>query len=1027
MRTAFLRVIPFLVLSALGLNSMGGDALSNERLRNPSDSALRSQFLNPSPETRPAYYWYWLDSYVSKEGITKDLEAMSQAGIGRAYIGILGGSPGPKPKEVFKPLSESWWDNIRHAVREGGRLGVNIGFFNAPGWSQSGGPWVKPEQAMRYLVSSETTIHGPQKFSGQLAKPHGLIQEVAVLAYPKPPFDDMAVPEKERTPTSVTFASSQPVTVRSVTIQPVKKVEATADLEVSDDGISYRKLSKFSVNRSNLNVNVGPMPLAPVVASLPPTAGSYFRITFSKACEVGDIRLSAALRNGSIYEKQLAKLYQGANPEFDIYTWPAQAEPDTAGLTVAGNQVRDLSSLLKADGTLAWEVPPGEWIVQRLGMAQTGARNTPAPPQATGWEVDKMNREPLKAHFDAYIGKLLESMPPQERKAFKYVVADSYEQGGQNWTDGFKDIFQQRYGYDPLPWLPALTGRVVESADQSDRFLWDLRRLVADRIATEYVGGLRDLSHEKGMTLWLENYGAWGFPAEFLQYGGQSDEVGGEFVPDLNHGKMEVRCASSAAHIYGKKRVWCESYTGWPDLLNTPRDLKAVGDWSFSEGVSQAILHVYVHQPEESRGPGFAGWFGTEFNRHNTWWNLGMKPWIDYQRKCTVMLQAGNPVADVAYFIGEDAPKMTGIQRPALPKGCDYDYINAEVILKRLSVKDGSLVLPEGTSYRVLVLPPVNTMRPEVLRKIKQLVESGAAVVGPAPKKSPSLENYPRCDAEVESLVKELWGNGKIRTVENLETVLAAGPDVVLPAGLVWKHRSDENRDIYFVANQTHKICEGTMSFRVKGKEPELWWPESGKIEAVPAFKLAGDRVEVPLNLETLTSVFVVFEKPAKQDRVAAEHPKPSTAQEIIGPWAIQFGEKKVMFEKLIPWTESTDLEIKYYSGEAVYRTHFDVPAVKRDMVLDLGTVNAIAQVRLNGKDLGVLWKPPYRVAVSDGLNAGQNDLEITVVQTWRNRVIGDLQPGVTPTVFQNRQFQKPTDSLLPSGLLGPVTILETK
>ena len=1024
MRIAPRRALPFLVLAALRLSLTGADASPDEGLRNPSDSALRSHFLNPSPETRPGCYWYWLDSYVSKEGITKDLEAMSRVGIGRAYIGILGGSPGPKPKEIFKPLSEPWWENIRHAIWEGGRLGVEIGLFNSPGWSQSGGPWVKPEQAMRYVVSSENTLQGPQKFSGRLVKPQGLIQEIAVLGYPKPQFDGMAVPEKERTPTSVTFASSQPVTVRSVTLQPVKQVAVTADLEVSDDGTSYRKLSKFAVNRGNLEVKVGAMPLAPVVVSLPPTAGKYFRITFSKACEVGEIRISGAVRNGSVYEKQLAKMYPGFHPEFDAYAWPAQSEPDAAGLTVAGKQVQVLSSLLKADGTFEWEVPPGEWIVQRLGMAMTGARNMPAPPEATGWEVDKINREPLRAHFDAYVGKLLESMPPQERKAFKYVVADSYEQGGQNWTDGFNQIFQRRYGYDPLPWLPVLTGRVVESADQTDRFLWDLRRLVADRVATEYVGGLRDLSHEKGLTTWLENYGHWGFPAEFLQYGGQSDEVAGEFSPDLHAGKIELRCASSSAHIYGKKRVWAESYTGSPDLLNTPRDLKAVGDWSFSEGVSQAILHVYVQQPEESRGPGFAGWFGTEFNRHNSWWKLGMKPWIDYQRNCTVMLQAGNPVADVAYFIGEDAPKMTGIQQPALPKGCDYDYINAEVILKRLSVKDGRLVLPEGTSYRVLVLPPDNTMRPEVLRKIEQLVDAGATVVGPAPKKSPSMENYPRCDAEVEGLVKELWGGGKIRTVEHLETVLSCGPDVTVPEGVAWKHRSEGNREIYFIANQTHKTSEGTMSFRVQGKEPELWWPESGKIEAAPAFKLTGNRVEVPLNLETLTSVFVVFEKPAKQDRVAAEYPKPSTAQEITGPWAIQFGEKKVTFEKLIPWTESTDLEIKYYSGEVVYHTHFDVPTVKRDAVLDLGTVNAIARVRLNGKDLGVLWKPPYRVAVSDGLKAGQNDLEVTVVQTWRNRVIGDLQPGITPTVFVNRQFQKPTDLLLPSGLIGPVRII---
>ena len=1101
MRMHSLRVLPCLVLAALRLSLTGADASSGDRLRNPPDSALRSQFLNPSPETRPGCYWYWLDNHVTKEGITKDLEAMSQAGIGRAYIGIIGaGYSGLKPNTDIPALSEPWWENVRHAIREAGRVGVEIGFFNSPGWSQSGGPWVKPEQSMRFVVSSEIRLKGPQKFSGQLPKPPGTVQEITVLAYPSPQNDEQKVPEKERTATLVTFESAEPVTIRSVTIQPVKSVAVNADLEVSEDGQTYRKITSFPVNRSNLAVKVGPMPLAPVVVSILPTAGRSFRLKFSGACELGDIRISSALRNASVYEKQLAKMCQGALPSFDHYTWPSESASAKAGLTISGKEVRNLSSLLKPDGTLEWEVPPGEWMVQRVGMASTGTKNSPAPPEATGPEVDKINREPLKQHFDAYIGKLLASMPEQDRKAFKYVIADSYEVGSQNWTDGFAEIFRKRYGYDPLLWLPVLTGRVVESPEKSDRFLWDLRRLVADRVATEYVGGLRDLSHEKGMTLWLENYGHWGFPAEFLQYGGQSDEIGGEFWPGLNLGRVEVRCASSAAHIYGKKRVWCESYTGGPLFMNTPRDLKANGDWSFSEGINQAILHVYIHQTFERNGPGVCFPWGTEFNRHNAWWNLGMKPWIDYQRKCTVMLQAGNSVADVAYFIGEDTPKMTGIQQPALPKGYDYDYINAEVIQNRLTVKDGRLVLPEGTNYRVLVLPPSETIRPEVLRKLKALVDAGATVVGPAPKKSPSLENYPKCDQEVEALAKELWGSGKIRPVTDLQIVLTCGPDVVVPPGVAWKHRSDGNREIYFIANQENKARDEKISFRVKGKEPELWWPESGKTEPTSAFKLQGDCVEVSLHLEPLTSVFVVFEKPATASRQApAQAWNPVTVTQavyyaidgagkadvtstvaalvakgpfavtyeilgsdpayghvkrlqvdytangesgsavfgegeevrfhpskiIAGPWDVQFGEKKVTLDKLMPWSEYADPDVKYYSGEAVYRKEFEVSEMKPYTVLDLGEVNAIAQIKLNGNDLGVLWKPPYRINVSKALKAGKNTLEITVVHTWHNRIIGELQPGATPTVFCSHKFGKPTDALQPSGLLGPVKLIE--
>jgi hypothetical protein len=420
--------------------------------------------------------------------------------------------------------------------------------------------------------------------------------------------------------------------------------------------------------------------------------------------------------------------------------------------------------------------------------------------------------------------------------------------------------------------------------------------------------------------------------------------------------------------------------------------------------------------------------FGTEFNHHNTWWNLAMKPWVDYQRKCTVMLQAGHPVADVAYFIGEDTPKMTGILEPALPKGYDYDYINAEVIQNRLTVKDGRLVLPEGTSYRVLVLPPVETMRPEVLRKIKALVEAGATVVGPAPKKSPSMENYPQCDQDVENLAKELWGTGKIRAVNDLSTLLPCGPDVIVPPDVVWKHRSDGSREIYFIANQADKARDETISFRVHGKEPELWWPENGKIEPAPAFTLPGDRVEIPLHLEPLTSVFVVFDKPATQDRIARPASQPSIIQEISGPWEVRFGEQTVTFDKLMPWSEHADPEIKYYSGEAVYKKEFSMPESKSGMILDLGEVNAVAKVTLNGQHMETLWKPPYRINLSPALKTGKNTLEITVVHTWHNRIVGDAQPGTKPTIFFNRKsIRKATDALQPSGLLGPVKIIEDK
>ena len=312
----------------------------------------------------------------------------------------------------------------------------------------------------------------------------------------------------------------------------------------------------------------------------------------------------------------------------------------------------DLTSRVAADGTLQWDVPAGDWVIVRTGMTTTGTRNSPASPEGSGLEVDKMNRQAAALHFDAFIGEILRRMPAADRRALKHVVADSYEMGSQNWTDDLAPVFRERFGYDPLPWLPVLTGRVVGSADQSERFLWDLRRLVADRVATEYVGGLRDLCRPHGLQLWLENYGHWGFPAEFLQYGGQSDCIGGEFwLGGL--GSIECRAASSAANTYGFPRVSAEAFTGGPLFRTVPADLKARGDWAFCEGINHFVLHVYIHQPWEDRFPGVNAWFGTEFNRHNTWF-AASRDWVNYLRRCCLLLQQGTRVADVAYFIGEE-------------------------------------------------------------------------------------------------------------------------------------------------------------------------------------------------------------------------------------------------------------------------------------------------------------------------------------------------------------------------------------
>jgi hypothetical protein len=971
-----------------------------------------------------------MDGHITKEGITKDLETMRRVGIGEGYIGVISGqSSMPATDDAAKALSDEWWGFIEHAIREGGRLGVDIGLFNSPGWSQSGGPWVTPDKAMRYVALPETRLSGPQHFEGKLPAPEGDFQDIAVLAFPAPAGEGVRATETGRTPTSVTFEMPEPFTARSVTVHPIKKVNVMAEVQTSADGQQFTTVEKFAIDRHNLEINVGPVPLAPIVVSFPATTARYFRLTFSEACELGEIHLSPAARVESFAEKTMVKMFQDPLPPFDFYSWPAQPEPDSADLTVQPNAVINLSSQMTADGTLKWDVPAGEWIVLRTAMTPTGTKNSPSPPEATGLEVDKMNREALKTHFDAYVGNLLKRIPEAERTAWKHVVADSYEMGPQNWTDGFASDFQARYGYDPMPWLPVLTGRIVASADQSDRFLWDVRRMVADRVALDYVGGLRDLCNAAGLKMWLENYGHWGFPGEFLNYGGYCDEISGEFWVEGSLGSIELRDAASAAHIYGKPVVWAEAFTGGPAFVNTPRDFKARGDWAFCEGINQFVLHVVIHQPWDDKKPGINAPWGTEFNRHNTWIDYAT-PWVEYLRRCSVMLQTGTPVADVAYFISEDAPKMAGIRRPELPAGYDFDYINADVIEDSLQVKDGRLVLPNGMSYRLLVLPESTTMRPALLKKVAQLVEEGGAVLGPKPERSPSLQGFPEADSEVKKLASELWDNNRVMTGTDLNAALESlqtPADVVCPEGFLWKHRrdGDTSTDIYFVSNQKAEERIETISFRVGDRKPALWWPDSGKIEAVP-FKVKKGRTVMSLHFDPAGSVFVVFRKNAKKPE--KQQGKLQEVAELKGPWKVEFPGSSATFDTLSSWSEQADPAIKYYSGTASYRTTFTLPKLGASSVLDLGMLHEMAKVRVNGQEVGTLWKQPYRVDISAAVKAGENTLQVDVVNTWLNRLIGDAQPGVTtPETFATTKNWKVETPLQPAGLLGPVKILKGK
>jgi hypothetical protein len=597
-----------------------------------------------------------------------------------------------------------------------------------------------------------------------------------------------------------------------------------------------------------------------------------------------------------------------------------------------------------------------------------------------------------------------------------------------------------------------LRGYVVGTRAISDRFLWDLRRLVADKIAKDYVGGLREISHRNGLTTWLENYGHWGFPAEFLQYGGQSDEVGGEFWSEGDLGNIENRAASSCAHIYGKRKVSAESFTcGGAPFSRYPGKMKQRGDRFFCEGINNTLLHVFIHQPGDIP-PGVNAWFGNEFNRLNTWFSQ-MDTFIRYLKRANFMLQQGNYIADVAYFIGEDVPKMTGICDPSLPAGFSFDYINSEVIMNRLSVKDGKLTLPDGMSYRILVLPGLNSMRPELLKKITELVRQGAILLGPAPNRSPSLQNYPDCDQQVQQLASALWGNvdgvkvksarvGKGMIISGMVMKDALGlidviPDCKLNTGdpALFIHRRLPEGEIFFITNQSENTIGITPEFRVSGKMPELWDATTGNIRDLSEYTSGENTTTVPLKLEAFESAFIIFRKSIqKHDKKSSSvnFPELKAIAEVTDPWIVTFDSvsrgpgKPVVFNKLSDWTADSNDSIRYYSGTALYKSEFTLGKSYTDgkLYLDIGSVNGMAKVKINGNEAGGLWTSPWRVDISAVVKEGENSIEVEIVNTWVNRLIGDSKLPVNKRktwCFVN-PFN-PDSPLAPSGMTGPVQI----
>lgn len=1041
---------------------------------------MKRVFVAPRNEVQTTCYWYWISGNVSKEGVMNDLKAMKKAGINRAFIGFQGLLPEEAPRGPVYIQSDEWYDIVHTALKTATEEGIEIGIFNGPGWSQAGGPWVKPEQSMRYLASQRVSVIGGEECVVNFDRPADFLETVKVLAYKRKSANSEVSAKTDQIVAkgvkNIDFLFDHDTTTMaevikgksSITIKPRKKnfrlrslrteigspILADISIKAKKDG-KMEEVAHFTADRTNMMIEIGYYVLAPLAISIPEVESEEYRIDIENRtdCKIKELVFSEAPIVESFADKILGKMHQTPQPLWTDYKWTTRVHysPD---VVVGEDDVVDLTPYLKED-CLIWNCPEGDWEVVRTYMAPTKINNGPSlDGDGRGLEVDRWNSQNLKHHYESFIREIMRRVPAQDRKTWKVIVCDSYEKATQNYGDDFVEYFQKHFGYNPVPYLLTYDGVVVESAEKSDRFLWDLRRMIADRLAYDHIGGMRKLAHEDGMKLWLESYGHWGFPGEFLQYGGQADEVAGEFWSEGTLGDIENRAASSAGHIYGKKRISAESFTcGGAEFSRSPRHMKQRGDKFFTEGINSSLLHLVVSQMDETTLPGLNCPFGNEFNRKNTWYSH-LDLFTDYLKRCNYLLQQGEYVADVAYFIGEDVPVMYGLEEPKLPCGYQFDFINAEVMINSLTADaDHTLKLPCGLRYKLLVLPPNNTMRPAVLSRIKTLIEDGGIVLAQAkPDKSPSLQNYPYADQEVKALADELWGSeingrferkigkGVLYSGYSIEEIFAKHdvcPDfhAVDTEALRYAHTAMKDLDIYFVANQEERIVDFLAEFRTIGRVPELWSPIDGHVRELKSYAMKGNVTQIPMRLLPQESVFVVFAKTNKEEELPLSlelnYPTRQDVMILKDDWNITL-RSMVNDGKILEHTYLQDLSqsdddyVKYFSGTATYTNTFELGEnidYKR-LVLNLGTVYEMAKVKINGKEIGGVWTAPYILDVTEAVKPGENQIEVIVVNNWINRLVGDsrLDDSERNTSCSYRSHN-PSTPLQPSGLLGPVKL----
>lgn len=1122
LRTQWLRLALITATALSGSSAWADEASAPAASVASEQQSLEQQFLDPPSNARPRVWWHWMNGNVTKDGIAKDLEWMRRIGIGGVTnFDAAMGTPQIVDRRLVY-MSPEWKEAFRFAVGRAKELGLEFGIAASPGFSETGGPWVTPEAAMKKLVWSDTLITGGKKFDGVLPTPPSVAgpfqtvrqpadgqfhapdfyRDTHVLAYrvvsgntlPTPASvlangksidgaalidDDLStglpVPSAQTADSgSVVYIFAKPHTIRSarVFIANLPKNDLAGPykpaIESSQDGRTWARIATLRLSA------------VPTTVSFAPTTARYFRLvltrgdgpdyssfTMAPGVDIAVMMGSGALSNAApmLTDFELsaqarvnaAEQKAGFALANDYYALDEGETKDIQG--ISPSSVIDISDKMTANGRLRWMPPPGRWKVQRLGYSLVGKTNHPAPPEATGLEVDKFDAAAVADYTRTYLGTYRRAVGPElfGPGGVSYILNDSTEAGAANWTPDIISQFRQQRGYDPTPWLPGLTGEIIGSRTDTDRFLYDYRATLAVLTARDHYGVVARIAHETGLKVYGESLAggrsisSLGDDLDMRRY---ADTPMAEMW-SYNLGKgpapafvADMRGAASVAHFYGRPYAAAEALTSilmpW---ASSPADLRPMIDTVFLSGINRPFIHTSVHQPLDDKIPGLTlQGFGQHFTRHDTWAELA-RPWMDYIARSSFLLQQGHNRADVAWIYGEEAP--IGVQASKryptdVPVDYAYDFVSAASVLEGLAVDNGDLVSSGGARYKVLYLGGTSRMMTlPLLRTLASLAEAGATIVGDAPIDTPSLADD---RTQFAKLTAQLWsgkpftavGRGQVIAGHDIDKALAsrgiapafhvsaAQPDTQV--GFV--ERTLDDGAIYFLSNRKAREERIEARFRGNSKAPEIWHADSGTSEPAP-YRIEGDETVVPITFSPLESTFVVFRKPAAS---LSRDIRPRAFEEagpITGPWTISFQAKRgapasMTMATLIPLNETNDPRIKYFSGIAAYVNQFEPPhdwKPGQPLWVNLGEVREIAQVFVNGQAVGYAWQAPFRLDVSSVVRRGINKLEVRVANLWVNRLIGDAQAGAQKVTWTAIPTYRPDAPLKRSGLIGPVRL----